>query len=115
MGKSATLVGRWSGHDGWPERAGAWDAEVDRRRREEFAAAAVDASREQAETAALIRLGVDAFARSFLDELAAYRERGEHPFDRETCSRGVATTSGRSISPEATSTSPVSSASESTT
>jgi hypothetical protein len=78
--KSTTLLRRWSHEDGWPERCAAWDAELDLRRREEFAAATVDASRGQAETAARIRLGVDAFARSFLDELARYRERGEDPF-----------------------------------
>jgi hypothetical protein len=80
LGKSKTLMDRWSGQDGWPARASAWDAELDLRRREEFAAATVDASRGQAETAALIRLGIDAFARSFLDDLARYRERGEDPF-----------------------------------
>ena len=80
LGKSKTLMDRWSGQGGWPARAGAWDAGLDLRRREEFAAATVDASREQAETAARIRLGVDAFARSFPDELARYRERGEDPF-----------------------------------
>ena len=78
--KSVALVGRWSSEDGWPERAAAWDAELDARRREEFAAATVDASREQAEAAARIRLAVDAFAQSFLNDLARYRERGEDPF-----------------------------------
>jgi len=38
LGKSASLVGRWSAEDDWPERAAAWDAELDLRRREEFAA-----------------------------------------------------------------------------
>jgi hypothetical protein len=72
LAKSTTLIKRWAAEDGWQERVRAWDAEVDLRRREEFAAATVDASREQAETAARIRLGIDAFARSFLDELARY-------------------------------------------
>jgi hypothetical protein len=80
LAKSTTLIKRWAAEDGWQDRVRAWDAEVDLRRREEFAAAAVDASREQAETAARIRLGIDAFARSFLDDLAGYRERGEDPF-----------------------------------
>jgi hypothetical protein len=80
LGKSGTLVGRWSSENGWPERAESWDAECDRCRREEFMAATVDASREQAVSAARIREGVDAFTRSFLDELADYRERGEDPF-----------------------------------
>ena len=75
LAQATTLSKRWASEDGWQERVRAWDAEVDQRRREEFAAAAVDASREQAETAARIRLGVDAFARTFLDELAQYRER----------------------------------------
>jgi uncharacterized heparinase superfamily protein len=90
LGKSKTLMDRWPGQDGWPERAGAWDAELDARRREEFAAATVEVSRGQAETAARIRLGVDGFARSFLDELAAYRERGEDPFADLTPSQKLA-------------------------
>jgi hypothetical protein len=49
-------------------------------RRAEFIEATVDASREQAQVAARIREGVDAFARSFLDQVAGYRERGEDPF-----------------------------------
>jgi hypothetical protein len=53
-------------------------------------AATVAVSREQAETAARIRLGVDAFARSFLDELARYRERGEDPFSDLTPSQKLA-------------------------
>jgi hypothetical protein len=36
---------------------------------------------------ARIRLGVDAFARSFLDELAAYRERGDDSFSDLTPSQ----------------------------
>jgi hypothetical protein len=55
LGKSKTLMDRWSGQDGWPARASAWDAELDVRRREEFAAATVAVSREQTETAARIR------------------------------------------------------------
>lgn len=80
LGKSASLVARWSAEGNWPQRAGSWDCEVDRRRRAEFMEATVDASREQAEVAARIREGVDAFARSFLDQVAEYRERGEDPF-----------------------------------
>ena len=80
LGKSATLIGRWSSEDDWPERVAAWQAEVDQRRREEFMEATADVSRQQAESAARIREGVDAFARSFLDQVAEYRERGEDPF-----------------------------------
>jgi hypothetical protein len=69
LAKSTTLIKRWAAEDGWQERVRTWDAEVDQRRREEFAAATVDVSREQAETAARIRLGIDAFAQSFLDDL----------------------------------------------
>jgi hypothetical protein len=85
---------RWAAEDGWQERVRAWDAELDARRREEFAAATVDASRQQAETAARIRLGVDAFARSFLDELARCRERGEDPFADLTPSQKFAKLGG---------------------
>ena len=80
LNKSASLIGRWSAEGKWPERAESWDAECDRRRRAEFLEATVDASREQGEVAARIRDGVDAFARSFLDQVAEYRERGEDPF-----------------------------------
>ena len=90
LGKSKTLMDRWSGQDGWPARAGAWDAELDLRRREEFAAATVDVSRDQAETAAKIRLGVDAFAQSFLADLEVYCERGEDPFADLTPSQKLA-------------------------
>ncbi len=80
LNKSASLIGRWSAEDNWPGRAESWDAECDRRRRAEFLEATVDASREQGEVAGRIREGVDAFTRSFLDEVAEYRERGEDPF-----------------------------------
>jgi len=90
LAKSTTLIKRWAAEDGWQARVRAWDAELDMRRREEFAASAVDASREQAETAARIRLGIDTFARSFLGELADYRERGEDPFADLTPSQKLA-------------------------
>jgi hypothetical protein len=79
LAKSTTLIKRWAAEDGWQERVRAWDAEIDQRRREEFAAPRLT-RRAQAETAARIRLVVDAFARYFMDELAVYRERGEDPF-----------------------------------
>jgi hypothetical protein len=79
LNKSASLIGRWSAEGNWPERAESWDAECDRRRRAEFMEATVDASRCRRRSRPGSE-GVDAFARSLLDQVAEYRERGEDSF-----------------------------------
>lgn len=89
LGKSPKLLERWSREDGWVARAAAWDAECDRRRREEFFAGDAEVSREQAETAALARFGVHAFIDDFVEEVRLARKENRRPFEGLTASERI--------------------------
>ena len=76
LGKSSTLVGRWSSQDGWPERVAAWEGECDRRAREEFHDAAADVARAQAEDAAELRSVLMAPGRALAARVDRLRAEG---------------------------------------
>lgn len=79
--KSKQLLGRWSREDGWVDRCAAWDAECDRRRREEFMDAGTDAARAQAMDAAELRAALMAPARALRARIERMRaEDGGEPF-----------------------------------
>jgi hypothetical protein len=76
LGKSSTLVGRWSSKDGWPDRVAAWEAECDRRVREEFHDAAADVARAQAEDAAELRRALMVPGRALAARIDRLRAEG---------------------------------------
>jgi hypothetical protein len=81
LNKSAPLVGRWSAEADWPGRAESWDAEVDRRRHEEFMDAGADVAQAQAKDAAELRRALPAPARALrtrIDRLRA--DAASEPF-----------------------------------
>jgi hypothetical protein len=81
LGKSSTLIGRWSSEDGWPGRVAGWEAECDRRRREEFHDAGADVARAQAEAAAQLRAVLLAPGRVLAARIDRMRrEGGGEPF-----------------------------------
>ena len=84
LGKSATLIGKWSSEDGWPERRRAWEVERDEVRLEEFKLGEREASQAQGATAAKYRMALDSIAQAFLDKLEAIRATGSDPFDGMT-------------------------------
>jgi hypothetical protein len=76
------LLGRWPSEDRWPDRVAAWQAEVDRRRREEFIDAGADVARAQAEHAAELRGALLAPARVLRTRIERLRaEGGGEPFE----------------------------------
>jgi hypothetical protein len=76
LGKSATLVARWSSEDSWPDRVAAWQAECDRRRREAFHDAGAEVAWAQAEDAALLREALMGPARSLRTRIERVRAEG---------------------------------------
>jgi hypothetical protein len=99
LAKSRTLVSRWSMEDGWPERAGAWDAEADRVRREEFLGRGAEVAADQAEAAAALREALLEPARAALAKLAEAKRRGEDPFRGMTAAQllRLVATCGRAL------------------
>ena len=79
--KSGSLVRRWASEDGWEERVRAWDAECDRRRREEFSEHGAYVAREQAEDAARLREALMAPARVVVERLERARSEGGDSFE----------------------------------
>jgi hypothetical protein len=81
LSKSTTLIKRWASENGWQDRARAWDAECDRRRREEFMEAGAEVARRQAEDAAELRAALMAPARAVSERIERLRAAGEEPFE----------------------------------
>ena len=79
--KSGSLVRGWASEDGWEERVRAWDAECDRRRREEFLEHGAYVAREQAEDAARLREALMAPARVVVERLERARSEGGDSFE----------------------------------
>ena len=79
--KSGSLLRRWADEDNWRERVEAWDAEVDRRRREEFMEHSTDVAAEQAEAAAEFRMALLTPAQAVVARIAALKQDGKDPFD----------------------------------
>lgn len=104
LGKSKGLMDRWSGEDGWVDRVAHWEAECDRRRREEFEETSAEIGYALAMDAEKLRRALLSPAEALVAKLEEARSRGEDPFEGMKASDLVrlSATAGRAFAQVAT-------------